>query len=407
MLMSHIGLISCASKKHPGISEAKDLYDSSLFLKSRKYIERKCDRWYILSAKYGLVEPTTKIEMYDETLNNKTRNERYEWATSVWKDLCERIKPEDKITILAGEKYREHLVPFLSKFGCKVNVPMKGLSIGRQLQWLSDQLRLPNRNRDIEIFYKALKKLESGVGGKRLISQCTGNQIWPKKGVYFFFEPGEIRTRVGEGLRIVRVGTHGVSSGSKATLWNRLRTHRGTIDGNGNHRSSIFRLHVGAAISIRDSSYQVSSWGIGQTSDSRIREAEKILEQKVSSHIGNMCVLWLAIDDESSPASDRAYIERNIIGLLIGIDGPINPPSRNWLGCFSPDERIRNSGLWNLDFLNYPYSSDCMDIFNEYVNITIGKTPAPHESIAPSGWYELEKTSIARNQLTLFEDKNC
>lgn len=65
-------------------------------------------------------------------------------------------------------------------------------------------------------------------------------------------EPGEYRTRKLHQLRIVRVGTHAVSTGSKATLWHRLRAHRGSKDGRGNHRASIFRRHAGAAMIARD-----------------------------------------------------------------------------------------------------------------------------------------------------------
>jgi len=54
---------------------------------------------------------------------------------------------------------------------------------------------------------------------------------------------------------------------------------------------------------------------------------EKNLERMESAHIAAMGVLWLAIEDEASPSSDRAYIERNLIGLLVGKAGPIDPPS--------------------------------------------------------------------------------
>src|SRR3990170_4906927 len=183
---------------------------------------------------------------------------------------------------------------------------MEGLGIGRQLEWLSRQLSQPARERDLDRLYRALRTLESGLGGKRLLSKCTGQQAWPGNGVYFFFEPGEYRTDHAE-PRVVRVGTHGVSRGSKATLWNRLRTHRGTSNGLGNHRSSIFRLHVGAAIAHKDPRVSVPTWGEGQEASNRTRKAEEDLERKVSAHIGAMHVLWLAIDDDASPASDRAY----------------------------------------------------------------------------------------------------
>lgn len=399
--MAHIGLISCVSKKVQDAAEAKDLYKSALFAKSRKFIEQHCDSWFILSAKYGMIEPTDIIEPYDDTLNAKSRRERDEWANKVWALLRKQLRPHDSVTILAGKRYRESLVPLMREFGCQVEVPMQGLGIGRQLQWLAHQIEHPHRERDIERLYQSLRKLESGLGGKRQMSECTGQQGWPNSGVYVFFEPGELRAKTAD-ARVVRVGTHGVSRGSKATLWNRLRAHRGTGNGGGNHRSSIFRLHIGAAIIDRDLDAMVPSWGVGQTADATLRKTEEGLEHRVSAHIGAMSVLWLAIEDEAGPSSDRAYIERNLIGMLIGKAGPVDRPSREWLGRKSPDKRIRLSGLWNLDFLDYTYSRDCLDVLEEYVQITIGKRPQPINPIAPCNWYANERQGVPWNQLPLF-----
>jgi hypothetical protein len=403
--MAQIFLVSCASKKKKRAAAAKDLYDSALFAKSREFVEQRCDAWFILSAKYGLVEPTDVIIPYNETLNQKSKTEREEWSDRVWSVLRQRLGPDDHVTILAGERYREKLVPLLVEHGCRVEVPMQGLSIGRQLQWLSRQLAQSRRDRDVERLYQALRTLESGLGARRVLSECTGKQQWPRSGVYLFFESGEFRARSTE-PRVVRVGTHGVSRGSRATLWNRLRTHRGTGDGGGNHRSSIFRLHVGAAISARDPGVMVPSWGIGQSAASRLRKAEENLEQTVSEHIGAMSVLWLAIEDEASPSSDRAYVERNLIGLLGGNGKPSDPPSTTWLGQSSPDQRIRLSGLWNLDFLTYTYSPDFLDVLDEYVLITTGNCPKPTGPLAPRNWYANERRGVSSNQLTLFGDSS-
>ena len=138
--MTHICLVSCASKKLSHPAEARDLYVSSLFAKSRGFSERYCDLWFILSAKYGLVEPTQIIQPYEETLNTKSRRARNEWAELVWASLRPKLKPGDRVTVLAGAKYREALVPRIQEYGSHVDVPMTGLGIGRQLQWLTRQL---------------------------------------------------------------------------------------------------------------------------------------------------------------------------------------------------------------------------------------------------------------------------
>jgi len=399
--MAVIGLISCVSRKRTHASEAQDLYDSPLFTKARQYVEKRCGTWYILSAKYGLVGPRQVIDPYEETLNTKSRAEREQWAQRVWADLFPHLHSGDHVVVLAGERYREYLVPRMIQHGCLVEVPMEGLGIGRQLQWLSKQLLPPRREGDLDRFYRAIQRLEAGVGGRRLMSTCAARQGWPRRGVYFFFEPGEYRSD-GVVPRVVRVGTHGVSRGSKATLWNRLRTHRGTSDGLGNHRSSIFRLHVGAALAAREPGLVVPSWGLGQAANPAVRRQEGNLERAVSHHISTMNILWLAVEDEASPASDRAYLERNLIGLLVGRSGPADPPSAGWLGRFSPEERIRNAGLWNLDFLDYPYATEFLEVLDEYVSITLGRKPRPPRSIAPHDWHVRDRQGVPRNQLSLF-----
>src|SRR5690242_15727990 len=96
------------------------------------------------------------------------------------------------------------------------------------------------------------------------LGHCHGRLAWPNRGVYFFFESGEERTHSGSGPRIVRVGTHALTPASRTTLWRRLSQHRGASNTEGgNHRGSIFRLLVGAAIKQRRQTSEPSSWGVG------------------------------------------------------------------------------------------------------------------------------------------------
>ena len=96
---------------------------------------------------------------------------------------------------------------------------------------------------DLVRFYAILDDVERKIGGRRVLSECTGKMDWPQRGVYFFMEEDEYRTHSGSGLRIVRVGTHALTGTSKTTLWKRLSQHKGQArSGGGNHRGSIFRL---------------------------------------------------------------------------------------------------------------------------------------------------------------------
>ena len=106
------------------------------------------------------------------------------------------------------------------------------------------------RTADTGQFYATLTDLTRRVGGPRLLRTCTGSSGWPRQGVYFFYEDGELHPD--NSRRIVRVGTHALTADGQATLWGRLRQHRGSHDGRGNHRASVFRRHVGAALIRRE-----------------------------------------------------------------------------------------------------------------------------------------------------------
>lgn len=101
---------------------------------------RVADKWYILSAKHGLVALDTVIEPYDETLNRMPAAARRAWARRVLTDLGRVLQPGDHVLILAGKKYRENLISPIQQMGCSVEIPMEGLGIGKQLRWLKQRL---------------------------------------------------------------------------------------------------------------------------------------------------------------------------------------------------------------------------------------------------------------------------
>jgi len=221
-------------------------------------------------------------------------------------------------------------------------------------------------------FYSMLDRLEKNIGGARTLADCTGRGSWPKRGVYFFREPGESRTDTGEGSRVVRVGTHALKTESGTKLWTRLSQHKGQLStGGGNHRGSIFRLIVGAALISRDG-YEFPTWGDGNTSRSEVRDGELTLEREVSQVIGKMPFLWLSIEDEAGPESRRGFIERNSIALLSNYNKPrLDPPSAVWLGHHCNRERVRNSGLWNSIHVDEDYDPAFLDELDRLVSETV------------------------------------
>ncbi len=229
-----------------------------------------------------------------------------------------------------------------------------------------------DRRRDLDRFYELLDRLSVRLGGPRCLRECSGADGWPERGVYFFFEEGKLRE--GTQPRVVRVGTHAVSQGSQTSLWQRLSQHRGTVSGarpgGGNHRGSIFRLHVGTALLNRDH-YPPEvrrAWNAPEANPG-LKDTEHYLERAVSDYIGRMPLLWLAVPDAPGKGSHRAYIEANAIGLLSNLGRvPIDPTSPNWLGRWADAPKVRESGLWNVNHVDGSYTPCFLDVFESYVD---------------------------------------
>ena len=218
-------------------------------------------------------------------------------------------------------------------------------------------------------FYDILGVLEHKIGGPRRLVTCSGRMDWPSRGVYFFRETGEERSDSGSGPRIVRVGTHALKPDAGTRLWGRLSQHKGQVrSGGGNHRGSIFRKHVGAAL-IEKSGYAVTTWGKDRPASREERMGELEVERLVSREIGAMPFLWLAVDDAPGPDSRRGDIELNSIALLSNFNRtPIDPHSPSWLGRHCNKEHVRRSGLWNVIYVDKDYDSSFLDVLSTLVN---------------------------------------
>ena len=234
------------------------------------------------------------------------------------------------------------------------------------------------RKRDIERLYRLLEELEEIVGGKQKLKDCTGYMDWPDRGVYVFFAPDEYRGS-GDQLRVTRIGTHAVSEGSSTSLWDRLRTHRGakrgTYEGGGNHRGSVFRKRVGEAFVERESlNDEYPHWGEGSSAKRERRLDELEMERRVSDYLRDLPFLWLNVNDEPSADSQRAYIERNMIALLSNYQrDTVDARSDGWLGKHSRSEKIRKSGLWNVNHVDEEYDEGFLDRLES----AISETTAP------------------------------
>lgn len=375
-----IVLVSCVKSKVAYPAKAKDIYHSTLFRAQRAYAEKLADEWFILSAKHGLLDPEQGIEPYEQTLKGASAAHKKRWSAEVFGALKKIIRPDDLIVITAGEDYCRYLLPLLRGLENEVRRPLEGVTMGhipgrlRSLMGeapnsLKDETsvhpaRKPDvskkcrsrtfssdkHNESIDIFYSLLEELKQRPEGLRRLKELEKSFV-PSRGIYFFFEDGE--TRRNRTKRVVRVGTHGLKDGSKSTLYGRLVQHRGTSSGKGNHRGSVFRLHVGKAL-INKGMFTCPTWAKGASANRDTVANEEALEKAVSDYIGNMEIVFLNIPDEPGPNSLRGYVERNAIGLLAYRE----QSSASWLGLSTQNPAIVKSFLWNVNHIDYTPEED-------------------------------------------------
>jgi hypothetical protein len=233
---------------------------------------------------------------------------------------------------------------------------------------------------DLDRLYALLDDLSRRVGGPRKLKDCTGYMDWPDRGVYVFLEPGEPRASSDQ-PRVTRVGTHAVSAGSSTTLWDRLKQHYGTGSGSsdhphgGGHRGSVYRKRVGEALIERHGLHDDypdwhDRWSSIDRERSVVRDEEYVLERRVSAYLREQPFLWVDLDDEPGPDSDRAYVERNVIALLSDVGGQVGPRDDCWLGRHSRSPEIRESGLWNVNHVGEAYDPTALDLLAAAVEDT-------------------------------------
>ncbi|PKO04039.1 MAG: hypothetical protein CVU41_19085 [Chloroflexi bacterium HGW-Chloroflexi-3] len=160
----------------------------------------------------------------------------------------------------------------------------------------------------------------------------------PLNGIYILFEDGEIAHGTN---RIVRIGTHT----GKDQLRSRLKQHF-ILE---NKDRSIFRKNIGRALLNKENDPFLEKWELDLTTRAAKdnfrfqidHEKQKQVERQVSDYIQSH--FWF-VAFPVPQKEDRLILESRIISTVSLC--PSCRPSPNWLGLFSPKEKIRESGLW-------------------------------------------------------------
>jgi len=320
----------------------------------RRYVESSCSDWRILSALHHLVQPTQLIKPYEKTMKSMARDEQRTWALTVFDQIKNEFPEPSRVLfeVHGGKDYVRDLVPLLKSAGYRIELPVPSFGIGRRMQWYDRNTPTsPRGNHPLRPRSKATMRGSIGNGDpcaeihylvlKMPPLGAVDNRV-PSDGLYFFFEGGEMNGH-DKGQRIVRVGNHPRRAGG---LRARIRTHY-----SGSKNASVFRKFLGGALLRRsDPNHPCLRPGPGQghweKQDQKACDRCKPIEQMVSLLLrGKFRFRCVEIPDRE----ERNRMEEGIIATLANCRQC--SPSATWLGRFAYNERVRNSGLWNSDYV--------------------------------------------------------
>lgn len=191
----------------------------------------------------------------------------------------------------------------------------------------------------------------------------------PLNGLYFFFEDGEyINCSNQNHFRIVRVGNHIKING----LIKRLRKHY-----TGSKKNSPFLRYVGGAMIRKDNPYSTclqpepgqGHWEMKNGKYCKLCEPYK---KKSKEYIKTRTKFSIVqVDDKEI----RDILEKTIVST-ISLYNFHNSciPSENWLGKYAYSDKVKSSGLWQIDFVpgtKYELSLELLNQFEKQVQLTI------------------------------------
>lgn len=167
-----------------------------------------------------------------------------------------------------------------------------------------------------------------------------GYETIPLNGIYIMFERGEFAH---DSDRIVRIGAHTGDNQLKSRMYQHFE--------NENKDRSIFRKNIGRCFLNKNNHPYAKTWELDTTAKEKRelyaslidKELESIIEKQISQYIQSNFSFCLF---EIPSKKERLYFEARIIGTVSMCSQCV--PSPTWLGLYSPIEKIKKSGLWQV-----------------------------------------------------------
>lgn len=275
-------LVGCVKLKGSQPAPARELYTSDLFRKRRRYAEATGRPWYILSALHGLVLPADVLAPYDMALSDQPAAYRAAWGERVVAALLDELPDVEGATfeVHAGAAYSDAISAPLRRHGAMLQLPLRGLAQGQQLQWY---LRTPPPRQPVAVpagptVDEVVAVLGDPVRARPVIAFPWGEVAQQQPGLYSWWvgEPGAAALSRGLGHEVapglVYAGQAGATT-SRARV-ERSATLASRIGGNhlrGRITSSTWRLTLAASlrdeleldfglIRRRDSEARLTAW---------------------------------------------------------------------------------------------------------------------------------------------------
>lgn len=165
----------------------------------------------------------------------------------------------------------------------------------------------------------------------------------PQNGIYVMYEKGE---KGHDAERIVRIGTD--------TGENQLRSRILQHFINENKNRSIFRKNIGRALLNKENSSYLAIWNYDPTSKAKKEQYKAVIDKDFESKIEKQISKYMQQNFyfkliEVNGKEKRLRLEEKLIGTVSSCKK--HKPSKQWLGSYSPVEKIKESGLWQVQGL--------------------------------------------------------
>lgn len=116
-----------------------DLYVGNLYTARLAYAKQLGGPHWIVSGFHGIRRPDYVVGPYERDLASMRSDELRAWQGQQEFGALQIAEPGDRVVVLASAPYAGKWCAALARSGCTVDLPLAGMQIGEQLQWLKAQ----------------------------------------------------------------------------------------------------------------------------------------------------------------------------------------------------------------------------------------------------------------------------